>query len=742
MRLCLACLAAHASGAETLASEATAAARVAHDFIKSASQGLPPALRTRNGTALLYQRATEHRSVVYAAVGLSSVCKAAVSAASARLAAPGVGTLLVSGDAGLEAASAWGDVWDHLVSLDGHGVDLSSLPEFEAFTEKRDGDAQRSSRGTAGKGSKLCERERVNGKPAAWANVRQLRSLKMCALLVAIKVFDGAIFLDADITVCAPLAGTFGAVSSAVWFAFVPAPSVHHGPILKRLYGIDEHNSPPEPNTGVVVLRRCEGSRRTLERWYQVYWKESLSLSPIQNPMDQPPFRAALHLEKAPWVALPPNMNCRGHSPRPSGKPITRAVKARAVFRGEGTTGQTRHRHVHGINAHFPMRCGGFGQRHWESLARNTVLGTISAFRASPESMRRALALRGGLGCTVLHSHMLPRVVAPGVQRVPNLIVPSDRFAPPPWPSAPKHGAVVPKDGAAAPLAASLFPATAGPDSTLDGAFEIARAIDATVLDDAAVAVVEFGARRPAAPATGDFDGEFVTTGDFALERCGPAARRGGRAACAVVVVRDDTVRSLVADYVASFQTGDAANTADATTEDATDADAAKDASSAAGPTAAGLVRCAQTRAARGETFLDVLLPVAMPVAVDFSKGGAGPRRARARGQGVATAAELYQFVETVADEFACVLLVARLAASLQLSEALFARRPDVYSRVEALLNQRSPHEAESRAFAAGLDSATLADVRKALHLELGVYDALRRLFEAQAAATKTPPPP
>ncbi|KAJ1450383.1 hypothetical protein M885DRAFT_589997 [Pelagophyceae sp. CCMP2097] len=711
MRLCLACLAAHASGAEMLASEAAAAARVAHDFIKSASQGLPPAPRTRNGTALLYQRATEHRGVVYAAVGLSSVCKAAVSAASARLAAPGVGTLLVSGDAGLEAASAWGDVWDHLVSLDGHGVDLSSLPEFEAFTEKRDGDAQRSSRGTAGKGSKLRERERVNGKPAAWANVRQLRSLKMCALLIAIKVFDVAIFLDADTKVCAPLAGAFGAVSSAVWFAFVPAPSVHHGRILKRLYGIDDRNSPPEPNTGVVVLRRCEGSRRTLERWYQVYWKESLSLSPIQNPMDQPPFRAALHLEKAPWVALPPNMNCRGH--------------------------------VHGINAHFPMRCGGFGQRSWESLARNTALGTISAFRASPDSMRRALALRGGLGCTVLHSHMLPRLGAPGPQRVPNLIVPSDRFAPPPWPSAPKHGAVVPKDAAAAPLAASLSRATAGPDSTLDGAFEIARAIDVTVLDDNAVAIVELGARRPAAPATGDFDGKFVTTGDFALERCAPAARRGGRAACAAVVVCDDPVRSLVADYVASFQTGDAANTADATTEDATDADAtradaAKDASSAAGPTAAGLVRRAQTRAARGETFLDVLLPVA----VDVSKGGAGPRRARAQGQGVATAAELYQFVETVADEFACVLLVARPAASLQLSEALFARRPDVYGRVEALLNQRSSHEAESRAFAAGLDSATLADVRKALHLELGVYDALRRLFEAQVAEMKTPPPP
>mmetsp|Transcript_19017 Transcript_19017/g.65361 ORF Transcript_19017/g.65361 Transcript_19017/m.65361 type:complete len:132 (-) Transcript_19017:178-573(-) len=131
-----------------------------------------------------------------------------------------------------------------------------------------------------------------------------------------------------------------------------------------------------------------------------------------------------------------------------------------------------------------------------------------------------------------------------------------------------------------------------------------------------------------------------------------------------------------------------------------------------------------------------------MPVAVDFSKGGAGPRRARARGQGVATAAELYQFVETVADEFTCVLLVARLAASLQLSEALFARRPDVYGRVEALINQRSSHEAESRAFAAGLDSATLADVRKALHLELGVYDALRRLFEAQVAGMKTPQPP
>jgi hypothetical protein len=113
--------------------------------------------------------------------------------------------------------------------------------------------------------------------------------------------------------------------------------------------------------------------------------------------------------------------------------------------------------------------------------------------------MRRALTLRGGLGCTVLHSHSLPRVASPGVPRIRNLVVSSDRFQPPPWPAAPNGppDRSAPKDGAVALDAASFFPTTAGPVGASDGAFEIALALDAATLDDAAVSPLPFSGDSP-----------------------------------------------------------------------------------------------------------------------------------------------------------------------------------------------------------------------------------------------------
>jgi hypothetical protein len=298
-----------------------------------------------------------------------------------------VGTFLVTSEFGLaslvpQAYSYGKDFWwDRVVSVDGFGINFTSLPEFEAFTLAE-------AKLNSGEGissliaqNRKIEKERKGSKALAWAAVRQLRSAKMAALLLALDVFAvAAIFLDADTLVCnsEKLSSAFKAVSmDGPWFAFVPAPSEHHGLILERMFGISKNSGPPEPNTGLVVLSACDGSRRVLRRWSEIYWQESLALGPIQNPMDQPPLRAALFLEDAPWASLHKSLNCRGH--------------------------------VKNLNTALPMRCGGFDVVHWEAIARTSVLDAVGTVHLRGASLASAKDILGGKGCAVLHSHLVPR---------------------------------------------------------------------------------------------------------------------------------------------------------------------------------------------------------------------------------------------------------------------------------------------------------------------------------------------
>ena len=57
------------------------------------------------------------------------------------------------------------------------------------------------------------------------------------------------------------------------WFAFVTAPSEHHRPMLGRMFGILKGGGDiPEPNTGVMAVSSCDGSRRVTAAWSEVYW--------------------------------------------------------------------------------------------------------------------------------------------------------------------------------------------------------------------------------------------------------------------------------------------------------------------------------------------------------------------------------------------------------------------------------------------------------------------------------------
>ncbi|KAJ8601510.1 hypothetical protein CTAYLR_006714 [Chrysophaeum taylorii] len=285
--------------------------------------------------------------VVYAAIGPATIRKASASCLSIE--DEDAGKLLATNDQGFEFVRPWvearGDsFWfDRVVSLDGHGLDFGTVPEFDAFTPRK-------------------ERIRTS-KEASWHHVRILRSAKIAALLAASRIFEFSVFLDADTAACGSLAPAFRAVEETD-VAFVPAPNVHHAAILKSLYGIE--GPPPEPNSGVFAF--SSNARPTLLEWSRVYWRESREISSIQNPMDQPPLRAAMSLQATRWAALNSEFNCRGH----------------ARF------------------ASFPMRCGG----SIPSLARKILADRLR--KHSRKVLDYALRAQERK-CHVIHSHELPR---------------------------------------------------------------------------------------------------------------------------------------------------------------------------------------------------------------------------------------------------------------------------------------------------------------------------------------------
>ena len=363
--------------------DALAAARTASNFLERVLKAFPfgpESFLCRS------ENADFDYGVVYAALGQNTIQKASVSATSVRnTLGLDVGTLLVTSEFGLASlapqAEAYGTAfwWDYVMSVDGFGINFTSLPEFEAFTIAKSKSSSTTDLASTYVANRKTESERRGSKFLAWAAVRQLRSAKMAALLLAQEVFKVAtIFLDADTLVCDSLLSVFKVVlPSGPWFAFVPAPSEHHSLILQRMYGIQKGDVPPEPNTGIVAISNCDGARRVLKRWNEVYWHESLALGSIQNPMDQPPLRAALYLEDASWISLNKVFNCRGH--------------------------------VKNVNAALPMRCGGFDAAHWDSLARSSILEAVGTAQLRGASLSLAQIIQGGIGCTVLHSHAVPR---------------------------------------------------------------------------------------------------------------------------------------------------------------------------------------------------------------------------------------------------------------------------------------------------------------------------------------------
>jgi len=338
------------------------------------------------------------RGVVYAAIGPSTLRKASASALSVRAlyGREELGLLAVTSDAGLAFLGGDWSPFDAAVSIEGPPLDSSGLrrgkkrpswfggsssggpeeEEFEAFTAV----------GAAGD-----ERRRRRRKPAGWASVRRLRTAKIAALAVALRSFDRAVFLDADTRLCSRLLDVAFEALGDHDVAFVPAPSSHHDGILERLYGAAVLDV-PEPNSGVFAFRASAAP--VLRRWLAVYWRESRELEPTQNPMDQPPLRAAVALERAKFATLPPALNCRGH--------------------------------VKHLNLALPLKCGGFTHDDVldavvdATLSSSTTTTTTTTNTDPPppqrgerNQKRLKAALRDALeataGCAVVHSHALPK---------------------------------------------------------------------------------------------------------------------------------------------------------------------------------------------------------------------------------------------------------------------------------------------------------------------------------------------
>ena len=118
--------------------DALAAARTASNFLERVLKAFPfgpESFLCRN------ENADFDYGVVYAALGQNTIQKASVSATSVRnTLGLDVRTLLVTSEFGLASlapqAEAYGTAFwlDYVMSVDGFGINFTSLPEFEAFT--------------------------------------------------------------------------------------------------------------------------------------------------------------------------------------------------------------------------------------------------------------------------------------------------------------------------------------------------------------------------------------------------------------------------------------------------------------------------------------------------------------------------------------------------------------------------------------------------------------------------------
>ena len=172
-------------------------ARKAANFLERVTTDLSPGHKRLFTSSSSNNLISMQYGVVYAAVGHGTIQKASVSATSVRrIMDNSVGTLLVTSDFGLHLSASqalfYGQAywWDFVASVDGLGMNFTSLPEFEAFTiaDPRIRNKGNSLSATIELNRKK-ERERRSSKVTAWAAVRQLRSAKKpyCEASMALK---------------------------------------------------------------------------------------------------------------------------------------------------------------------------------------------------------------------------------------------------------------------------------------------------------------------------------------------------------------------------------------------------------------------------------------------------------------------------------------------------------------------------------------------------------------------------
>ena len=671
----------HASPGST---EALAAAQIAGIFLERVLNAFPfgpHRLLRRKNIEFDY-------GVVYAAIGPSALQKASVSVASVRSTLGlSIGTFLVTSGSGLASlaphAESFGRAfwWDYVASLDGFGINFTALPEFEAFTIAKKTSPSGSGIASTTASNRKTEKERKVTKPLAWAAVRQLRSAKMAALLLALEVFKVAtIFLDADTLVCDSLRSVFEVVvPSGPWFAFAPAPSEHHGMILQRMYGIRKGDAPPEPNTGVVAISTCDGARRVLKRWNEIYWHESLALGSIQNPMDQPPLRAAIHLENASWTPLSQDINCRGH--------------------------------VKNVNAALPMRCGGFDAAHWEALARASILDAVGTIQLRGASLSSAKDIKGGVGCAVLHSHAVPRHVRS--------------------PSSFQHNALVLLDddskrhkifgfGLEKVSTAPTRGSRATIRSKIDDADDTAKISLPQPSAVVAIFHLDVSPRLPRSPRSvqdavdwrgGNWRNQTELVGSMAKDACATALMP-----CAIVLVLVDPLVQVAADksiieskdFFQRFDTGCDQNTR-------------------------SLHHHTNEVMREGTTLLDGLLPLAARDLAFLNN----PRGARVDRYGPGNVAEIADAISRLETEAFLVLLADTLDTSQKLLNLALKLRPEARKLAEDSLLSVVAHNTRGRLSLKAINQSTMSSIHRLLVHDTMIYDAAARLFKAQCVAAQ-----
>ena len=128
------------------------------------------------------------------------------------------------------------------------------------------------------------------------------------------RLFAYTLFLDVDTIVCRDLRAALCAVGGdGAHVAFVPVTNnrTHGDAVVRAALGVENGELlPAEANTGVLALADSPTTRWLLKAWEAAYVK----LSELGQLMDQPAFRAALHLtrDRLRFVHLDAAYNCRG----------------------------------------------------------------------------------------------------------------------------------------------------------------------------------------------------------------------------------------------------------------------------------------------------------------------------------------------------------------------------------------------------------------------------------------------